>query len=101
MGCGACGGVGRPHIVWFGEPLPEDEWQRAYAAAAQARVMLVVGTSAAVYPAAGLVELAADAGADVIEINPEETALSWRATWTLREPAGVALPKLLAAAGIA
>ena len=100
MRCAACGGVCRPHIVWFGELLPEEEWRRAYAAALGARVMLVAGTSAAVYPAAGLVEVAADRGADVIEVNPEETALSWRATWAIREPAGAAVPKLLAAARI-
>lgn len=98
--CDACDGLGRPHIVWFGEMLPEEPWQTAYAAALEAAVMLVVGTSAAVYPAAGLVELAADRGADVVEINPEATALSPQATWTIREPAGVALPRLLAEAAL-
>lgn len=99
--CPTCGAPGRPHIVWFGELLPEEPWQKAYAAASEAAVFLVVGTSAAVYPAAGLVELAAERGAALIEINPAETALSPRATWTIRQPAGGALPLLLAEAGIA
>lgn len=101
VSCEACGGLGRPHIVWFGEMLPEVPWQRAYAAAMEAAVLLVIGTSAAVYPAAGLVELAARGGAVVIEVNPAETALSSQATWTIRLPAGVALPRMLAEAGIA
>lgn len=98
--CGICGGVARPHIVWFGEVLPEDAWRQAVAASAQAALMLVVGTSAQVYPAAGLVELAAEAGAAIVEVNPEPSALSSLATWAIRLPAGEALPQLLEEASV-
>ena len=57
--CGRCGGLIRPDIVWFGEALPEGPWQRAVEATQDADVMVVVGTSAIVYPAAGLPELGA------------------------------------------
>ncbi len=71
-----CGGLIRPDIVWFGEPLPDEPWQRAVEAAEAADVMVVVGTSAIVYPAAGLPELALARGTVVIEVNPEVTPLS-------------------------
>lgn len=100
MYCDLCGGVARPHIVWFGEMLPPHAWRQAEEAAARAGVMLVVGTSAQVYPAAGLVEIAAAAGADVIEVNPEPSALAWLARWAIRLPAGQALPQLMRAAGL-
>lgn len=100
MRCRVCGGVARPHIVWFGELLPEEAWRQAEAAAARAGVMLVVGTSAQVYPAAGLIQRAAAAGADVAEINPEPSALAALSRWALRLPAGEALPRLLREAGL-
>lgn len=100
VACDRCGAWTRPHIVWFGEMLPEQPWQEAHVAAASAAVLLVVGTSAAVYPAAGLVDVTATAGGAVVEVNPEQTALSSRATFSLREPAGVVLPTLLREAGI-
>ncbi|MDI3314108.1 MAG: NAD-dependent deacylase [Mycobacterium sp.] len=90
-----CGGLIRPDIVWFGEPLPEEPWQRAVEATEAADVMIVVGTSAIVYPAAGLPELALSRGARVIEVNPESTPLSASATITIRETASRALPGLL------
>jgi NAD-dependent deacetylase len=92
--CG-CGGLIRPDIVWFGEPLPEEPWQRAVEATEAADVMVVVGTSAIVYPAAGLPELALSRGTSVIEVNPESTPLSTSATITIRESASRALPGLL------
>jgi len=61
----------RPAVVWFGEMLPEGAWQRAVDAAASCDVLLAVGTSAAVYPAAGLIDVAREAGATLIECNPE------------------------------
>lgn len=90
-----CGGLIRPDIVWFGEPLPEEAWQRAVEATEAADVMIVVGTSAIVYPAAGLPELALSRGTSVIEVNPESTPLSASATVTIRETASRALPGLL------
>ncbi len=92
--CG-CGGLIRPDIVWFGEQLPEGPWQRAVEATATADVLVVVGTSGIVYPAAGLPDLALARGAVVIEVNPEPTPLSASATLTVRETASQALPKLL------
>jgi NAD-dependent deacetylase len=93
--CSGCGGLIRPDIVWFGEQLPEGPWQRAVEATAAADVMVVVGTSAIVYPAAGLAELALSRGTAVIEVNPEPTPLSASATLSIRESASQALPGLL------
>lgn len=92
--CG-CGGLIRPDIVWFGEALPEVTWQHAVEATAAADVLVVVGTSGLVYPAAGLADVALAGGAVVIEVNPEPTPLSSSATITLRQPASQALPGLL------
>ncbi len=94
-----CGGLLRPGVVWFGEPLPPDAWEQAEAAARQAEVFLVVGTSAVVYPAAGLIPLAQSAGARVIEVNPDETPFSSRLDCSLRGPAGELLPALIPPAG--
>lgn len=90
-----CGGVLRPAIVWFGEMLPEDQWERAIAASARAKVFLSVGTSATVYPAAGLVQVARQAGAHVVIVNPDPTPADDLADWVLRGPAGEILPRLL------
>ena len=90
-----CGGLIRPDIVWFGEPLPEEPWQRAGEATQSADVVVVVGTSGIVYPAAGLADLALARGAVVIEVNPEPTPLSGSATICIRETASQALPGLL------
>ncbi len=90
-----CGGLIRPDIVWFGEPLPDKTWQHAVEATEAADLMVVVGTSALVYPAAGLAELALSRGTAVIEVNPEVTPLSRHATLCVRETATTALPGLL------
>jgi NAD-dependent deacetylase len=90
-----CGGLIRPNVVWFGEPLPDDAWQRSVAAVSNADVVIAVGTSSIVYPAAGLPELALANGTVVVEVNPERTPLSDSATVTLRETAADALPGLL------
>ncbi|MBZ5575167.1 MAG: NAD-dependent deacylase [Acidobacteriia bacterium] len=91
----ACGGLARPGVVWFGEPLPEGIMKEAEHAAASAHVFLVIGTSAVVYPAAGLVPFAKQSGASVIEINTESTAFSGSVDFALQGPAGELLPKLL------
>ncbi|MDP9111436.1 MAG: NAD-dependent deacylase [Candidatus Eremiobacteraeota bacterium] len=92
----ACGSLLRPDIVWFGEPLPREPWLRATDAAARADVILVIGTSAVVYPAAALATHYAGA-AYVAEINPEATALSERVDCVLRGPAADVLPRLIGA----
>jgi len=90
-----CGGLIRPKVVWFGEALPDDAWARSVDAVTTADVVIVVGTSSIVYPAAGLPELALARGTPVIEVNPERTPLSDSATVSLRETAAGALPGLL------
>jgi NAD-dependent deacetylase len=91
----ACGGLARPGVVWFGEPLPDGMMQEAEHASASAQVFLVIGTSAMVYPAASLIPHAKKAGARVIEINPEPGPLSTLADYVFQGPAGEWLPRLL------
>jgi NAD-dependent deacetylase len=90
-----CGGLARPAVVWFGELLPQDVWNMAEQATANSEVFLVVGTSAVVYPAAGLIELAHRSGARVIEVNTEPTAMSAVADCSILGAAGEILPRLL------
>ena len=91
----ACGGMARPGVVWFGEPLPEGMMKEAEHAVASAQVFLVIGTSAVVYPAAGLIPYAKQSGARVIEINTEPTAATAIVDSALEGPAGEILPTLL------
>jgi NAD-dependent deacetylase len=90
-----CGALARPGVVWFGEGLPEDVWAAAERAAVTCDVFLVAGTSAVVYPAAGLAHQAQAAGAKVIEVNAEETAISRSVDCTLTGKAGEILPELV------
>ncbi len=94
--CG-CGGLMRPGVVWFGEALPDQVWKRAERAVRECEVLLVAGTSAVVYPAAGLIDVAREGGAAVIEVNIEETPYSEDVTISLRGRAGEILPELLPA----
>ncbi len=89
-----CGGPFRPAVVWFGERLPEEALNEAAEAAAAADVFFAIGTSATVYPAAGLIEITARRGAFVVEVNREPSELAALADCSIREPAGVALPRL-------
>jgi NAD-dependent deacetylase len=91
--CPHCGGLVRPAVVWFGEPLDQAVLDRARAAAA-CDVFLTVGTSAVVYPAAGLIPGAKAAGALVVEINPDATGTSHMADVTLRMKADEALTSI-------
>ena len=91
----ACGGRYRPDIVWFGEALPQVAWDAAAAAAARADVVLVVGTSGMVNPAALLATTVPRADAIVIEVNPEATQITARADIALRGRASEVLPQLL------
>ena len=90
-----CGGLMRPGVVWFGEPLPAKALEAAFDAARRAEVFLVLGTSSVVYPAAGLPLMALERGARVIEINLEPTELSSRAQISLRGKTGELLPQIL------
>ena len=89
------GGMLRPDVVWFGEPLPERELMQSLAAARAAEVYFVIGTSAQVFPAASLAYEAVSAGAMVIEINADATAFSREATYSLRGMSGEILPAIL------
>jgi NAD-dependent deacetylase len=93
--CPACGSPIRPAVVWFGELLPAAAVERAWEAAASCDAMLVVGTSALVYPAAGLPWTTLERGGIVIEINPDRTPLSDRPVVSWRAGAGTALPALV------
>ena len=93
--CEVCGHRMRPHIVWFGELLPEDVLQAAERAFASADVALIIGTSSQVYPAAGLADLTLSRGGVVIEINPQPTSLTQEATFSLRATASAGLAALM------
>lgn len=88
-----CGGMLRPGVVWFGEMLPEGAMERATAAVRAADVLIVAGTSAQVYPAAGLIPMARA----VIEINPQATSYSDDVTFSVRGTSAEVLPRLIAA----
>ena len=92
--CRGCRNPMRPDVVLFGERLPAGVFDRAVDAARAAEVCVVVGTSALVYPAAALPEVAKRAGAFVVEVNPEETPLTALADASLRGRAGELLPLL-------
>jgi NAD-dependent deacetylase len=92
--CAECGGRMRPDVVLFGEMLPYGVFELAARRASEADVCFVVGTSALVYPAAGLPEVAKRAGAYLVEVNPERTALSGLCDAVLEGRAGELLPQL-------
>jgi NAD-dependent deacetylase len=91
----ACGAIERPGIVWFGEALPEQELDEAISAVSRASVVLVVGTSATVYPAAGLIPLAMKSGARVIEVNTERTPVSELVDVSIEGPSAQVLSRLI------
>lgn len=93
----ACGGLRRPGVVWFGEALPADALRAAENASRTCDLFLSIGTSAVVYPAAGLIDLALANAARFVEINLEPTPYSDRADWRLAAPAGAVLPALISA----
>lgn len=93
--CKRCGGKIRPGVVWFGESLPDTEWDTANDAAFRCDVFFCIGTSSIVQPAARLAYLAFQRGAIVIQINPNPTSLDNRASLNLHGPAGEVLPWLI------
>jgi NAD-dependent deacetylase len=93
--CASCQALLRPDVVWFQEPLPVDIWNQAESAVRDCNCFLVVGTSAIVYPAAGLMDIARDAGAVVIEVNKTKTAATKVAHISLQGPSGQLLPQLV------
>ena len=93
--CPACGAPVRPGVVWFGETLPDVAWQAAERACLACDVLLVIGTSASVHPAAGLIAIARRAGATIIVVNLEASGASALADLELNAPAGEVVPVLL------
>jgi NAD-dependent deacetylase len=93
--CAACGELLRPDVVWFGEMLDPDNLSEATEEASRCQVMLVVGTSGLVYPAAGLPAGARRGGAAIITVNPDATELDGLASVCIRGKAAEVLPQLL------
>lgn len=93
--CAECGNMVRPDVVWFGENLPIDALRQAEAAAEHCELMLVVGTSGAVWPAAGLAGRARAAGGHVAILNPAPSEIDAQAHLVLRGTAAEWLPRLL------
>lgn len=93
--CAHCGGLVRPSVVWFGENLPLSAMNAAWQAAESCDLMLVVGTSGVVYPAAQLPFMAQERGVAVIDINPAPSPISEMATIYLQGPSGVILPQIV------
>ncbi len=95
-----CGGLIRPDVVWFGEPLPEKEINLAFNAAINCDLFLAIGTSAVVQPAASLPLEAKQANAYVIEINCTSTIISQFIDECILGKSGEVLPKLIKSLGI-
>ena len=93
--CKHGGGYIRPGVVWFGEQLPDVSWKEAVESVHGCDLLLAVGTSGVVYPAASLPGMAKARGARVVEINPITTDLSNKANHVLRTTAGEGLSRLL------
>ena len=90
-----CGNMLRPDVVWFGESLPQDVWQKAMIHANQCDAMIIVGTSLVVSPANTLPIYAKQNNALLIEINPEETIMSSDMDYSLRSFGAVSLPNFV------
>ncbi len=90
--CPECGALLRPHVVWFGESLSSSVLHEAFLLSSNCEVMLVVGTSAVVQPAASLPLSASEAGAKIVEINPDPTPLTSYSDFSFRGKAGEVLP---------
>ena len=93
--CPKCNHLMRPSVVWFGESLPSVVWAKAEALCAQIDCLLVIGTSASVYPAAVLIQVAKHAGSKIIVINTQPSEASHIADIEFIGPSGDILPVLL------
>lgn len=93
--CPACkNSYMRPAVVWFGEALPSQIWQQSEQLCRRVECLIVVGTSAMVYPAAGLISLTQESSGKIIVINKEDSPASDLADFNLRGPSGELLPAL-------
>jgi NAD-dependent deacetylase len=93
--CTKCEGRLRPDVVWFGEMLPQDIWMKSVEASEKCDLFFTIGTSAAVYPAAGLPLHAKQHGAYVVEINPQPTEITPDVDEHLRATSAIALPMII------
>ena len=94
--CGRCSGKLRPNVVWYGEDLPSDVWKSAIALVKSCDVLISVGTSGIVTPAADIPWLALSSGATVIHVNPEDVSTAEPNDLMLKGKAAEVLPKLFA-----
>ncbi|MBL7254288.1 SIR2 family NAD-dependent protein deacylase [Paractinoplanes lichenicola] len=93
--CENCGSPVRPGVVWFGEALPADTLEKAVEAAANADVLITVGTAGVVYPAAEIPQVTAKLGGTVIQVNPQPTPLDAVCALNLRGTAAEVLPQII------
>lgn len=93
--CQHCNGKVRPGVVWFGEVLPEADLKAAFGAAGECDLLLSIGTSGVVQPAALIPQVALQAGATVVHINPQPAGEGNAREFSLAGAAGVVLPELL------
>jgi NAD-dependent deacetylase len=93
--CEKCGGMLRPHVVWFGESLPRAELEAAVTASRACQVFFSIGTSGIVQPAAALAHAARNKGAVLVEINPETTPLTPKTDFAFQGKSGELLPELV------
>ncbi|WP_080796363.1 NAD-dependent deacylase [Corynebacterium pacaense] len=98
--CPLCENPVRPGVVWFGENLPQREWEMAEDGMGEADLVLIIGTSGVVQPAASLPEIAHAAGTPILEISPARTQLSRLASFSWRATAAGALPALVVGLGV-
>jgi NAD-dependent deacetylase len=96
--CPRCSGLVKSDTVSFGEPIPPDVLDRCQRESAAADCVLVVGTSATVYPAAAIPLDVLDRGGTLVEVNPYESEISGLSRVIVRGAAGEALPRIVAAA---
>jgi len=98
--CPRCGSLLRPDVVWFGEPLPPEAWEKAVTEASRADLVIVIGTSGAVMPAALIPTITKDKGGKIIEINIGGSAITPIADVFIKCRASEALPKITEGLGL-
>lgn len=96
--CQECGGLVRPGVVWFNELLPANILNRALESSSSCDLLIVVGTSGVVYPAAQLPRVASRAGRNIIQVNPTRSKLDSVCTWNVLGNAGKQLPAMFSLA---
>ena len=90
-----CGNILRPDVVWFGESLPQDVWQKAMIHSSQCDLMIIAGTSLVVSPANTLPLYAKQNNAILIEVNPQDTEMSSEMDLMIRDTSASALPEFV------